>query len=176
MQANQDRGMHLTSVDPNYKWAYGICRLAVVFQGVRFPANRRLPSPQSDRQVSVDTFGRDGTQRAPALWLVPHGDRHDGRREEVRREVTWGGEDKKCVRLLDHWKKDWNPLPERRPWGEQIEKKNHFKYWRIFLGAIIVHTATTTTHPTQLGKNKKKFRSQEDKDSAGVCAAVFMGE
>lgn len=141
-------GMHLTSVDPNYEWPYGICRLAVVFERVRFPANRWLSSPQSDRQVSVDAFGWDGTQRAPALWLVPHGYRHDGRGEEVKREDTWGGEDKKCVGLLVRWKKNWNPLPERRTWGEQI--RNHFKYRRIFLVAIIGHTVTTTTHPTQL--------------------------
>lgn len=57
----------MTSVDPNYEWPYGICRLAVVFECICFPANRRLSNPQSDRKVSVDAFGRDGTQRAAAL-------------------------------------------------------------------------------------------------------------
>lgn len=94
----------------------------------------------------------------------------------MKREFSWGGEDKKHVRLLVHGKKRLEPPPrEGNSGGQQL--RNHLKYWGIFLVAIIGRTATATTHPTtQLEKNKKRFRSQEDKDSAGVCAAVFMGE
>lgn len=104
--------------------SYSICRLADVLRHVRFLSNGWLSTPQSDRQVSVDTFGGNRTQRSPALGRVPHGYRHDrrrGKREERREmEKSWRGW-KGC---LVHGKKD-----ARGKWHFKQRNKNLGRVW-----------------------------------------------
>lgn len=56
--------------------SYCVSGLAWIFQHVCLPGKRGLSAPQPDRQVSVDAFRRNGTQRAPPLWRVSHRHRH----------------------------------------------------------------------------------------------------
>lgn len=119
MKPSQGTGKHSNPNDqtshPNHdQISYSICRLAEVFGCVHFPGNGRLSAPQSDGQVPVDAFGRDRTQRAPALGRVPRGYRHDRKRRTGRQRIAGENEEivSSVVDWLVHLEKDWNSRPK----------------------------------------------------------------